>query len=172
MILADYLKDNPSAILIVGVALVGFYFMMKVNRRGGSKGETILTPEEQIQRLRESKGMHGDLETLMTEIEDLAKRLEQRLDAKSERVEKLLADIDRRIAELSRLQGQAPAPGAGAPPSLKFDRGSEPSQELPNDPLSRSVYELADAGHAPPEIARRLNEQVGKVELILALRRA
>lgn len=39
-----------------------------------------------------------------------------------------------------------------------------------NDPLSRRVYGLADEGLAPTEIARKLDEQIGKVELILALR--
>ncbi|MBL1219046.1 MAG: hypothetical protein D8M59_16325 [Planctomycetes bacterium] len=38
------------------------------------------------------------------------------------------------------------------------------------DPLTSSVYELADRGRSPIEIARELDEQVGKVQLILALR--
>ena len=38
------------------------------------------------------------------------------------------------------------------------------------DPITREVYELADAGHAPVEIARKLGQHTGKVELILALR--
>jgi hypothetical protein len=33
-----------------------------------------------------------------------------------------------------------------------------------------AVYELADGGRDPVEIARALDEQIGKVELILALR--
>jgi hypothetical protein len=38
------------------------------------------------------------------------------------------------------------------------------------DPVTRRVYGLADQGLTPVEIAGRLEEQVGKVELILALR--
>ena len=38
------------------------------------------------------------------------------------------------------------------------------------DPLAEQIYELADAGRTPVEIAQDLDEQVGKVELILALR--
>ena len=171
MTLQDLVKDHQSSFLVVGLVFIGFFFLTRLNRRTASKGETTLTPEEQIERLRESRGMHGDLEKLMAEIEDLAKRLEGRLDAKSQQVEKLIAEMDRRIAELSRLQGQSTA---------KADRVSVAPlpappltpPELPNDPLSRSVYQLADAGHSPPEIARKLNEQIGKVELILALRQA
>ena len=40
------------------------------------------------------------------------------------------------------------------------------------DPLTREVYALADAGLAAAEIARRLEQHTGKVELILALRSA
>lgn len=40
------------------------------------------------------------------------------------------------------------------------------------DALARSVYALADDGHDSLEIAHRLREHVGKVELILALRSA
>ena len=39
-----------------------------------------------------------------------------------------------------------------------------------DDPLRRRVYELADNGSTPIQIAQGLNEDVGKVELILALR--
>ncbi len=38
------------------------------------------------------------------------------------------------------------------------------------DPLSASVYELADRGRTPVQIAQYLDEQVGKIELIIALR--
>jgi len=44
------------------------------------------------------------------------------------------------------------------------------SSESMIDPLSASVYELADRGRTPVQIAQYLDEQVGKVELILALR--
>lgn len=38
------------------------------------------------------------------------------------------------------------------------------------DPLTQRVYDLADQGVSQLEIAQRLDEQIGKVELILALR--
>lgn len=38
------------------------------------------------------------------------------------------------------------------------------------DPLTESVYQLADAGRNAVSIAQELEEQIGKVELILALR--
>jgi len=38
--------------------------------------------------------------------------------------------------------------------------------------FGESVYALADAGSSSDEIARQLDEHIGKVELILALREA
>jgi hypothetical protein len=82
----------------------------------------------------------------------------------------------------------SPAPSATPTSPVAItaaDPGSVPSEDRPAhlvravpaaapvalDPLTRSVYELADGGLAAVDIARRLDEQVGKVELILALRR-
>ncbi|MGP1347904.1 MAG: hypothetical protein ACTS3F_14705 [Phycisphaerales bacterium] len=42
--------------------------------------------------------------------------------------------------------------------------------EPPVDPLTRRVYHLADQGLDPLAIARKLEEQIGKVQLILSLR--
>lgn len=39
------------------------------------------------------------------------------------------------------------------------------------EPLTRRVYELADRGMSALDIARKLEEQIGKVQLILSLRR-
>jgi hypothetical protein len=47
-----------------------------------------------------------------------------------------------------------------------------PSQSLHVDPLARAVFELADAGRTPVQIAGELNEHTGKVELILNLRKS
>lgn len=46
------------------------------------------------------------------------------------------------------------------------DEGGPP----PPDVLSQRIFEMSDAGRSSIEIARDLDEQVGKVELILALR--
>ena len=45
-----------------------------------------------------------------------------------------------------------------------------PTPSMPLDPLTEAVYEQSDNGLTPVEIAQQLDEQIGKVELILALR--
>ena len=138
------------------------------------------TAQEQIQQNRQHRGMRSDLERLMVEIEELSKRFASQLDAKSIQLDRLLSEADQRIAQLERLGRDAVEFGPSSFDTTVGGPGSSPTgQETGSsndqasvDPLTRSVYELADQGHDASQIARQLNEHVGKVELILALRRA
>jgi hypothetical protein len=173
---------EPQQFLLVGgLAVMGFWFFMRAHRKANSSGpaapgsakDRLLSAEEQIERMRQSRGMHGDLETLMNDIEDLTKRLGQRLDTKADNLERLIREADTKIGELRRLQGETPAETGNTfdAPRLKLATDAvRPAAS--DDPLARDVYALADAGKSSVEIARKLNEQVGKVELILALRKA
>jgi hypothetical protein len=97
------------------------------------------------------------------------------LDTRAAKLELLLNEADQRIQQLrgstnrpsSEAQDQQPIDGviveARAPAS-----NSMPEAKL--DPRHVQVYELADGGHPPQEIARLLGRPSGEVELILALR--
>ena len=66
-----------------------------------------------------------------------------------------------------RTPGPATPPGRDGFPTIAqapHARENEPY------PMTRSVYELSDSGQDTVSIARELDEQIGKVELILALR--
>jgi len=102
------------------------------------------------------------LEDLMADAEELTGRLAANLDAKAARLERLIAQADER---LNRLEDRAAAESRPRPerrPGLTADD---------TDPLNRRVYDLADRGLPPVEIAKQLSQQVGQVELILNLRR-
>ncbi len=64
----------------------------------------------------------------------------------------------------SRCRHAAAAPQHTPPPM------PAPSIEGASDPILASIYRLADQGIAPTEIAQQLNQPIGKVELVLALR--
>ena len=169
---------------ILGIVLVTTTLLMRLKKRR-AKAARAPTAQEQIQKNRQHRGMRGDLETLMVEIEELSKRFATQLDAKSIQLEGLLNEADQRIARLERLRQEVAEAGSAsfdAPrgyglPSAGQEVGSPPGDRPStvikgpdNDPLTRSVYALADQGHDADQIARQLNEHVGKVELILALR--
>ena len=102
----------------------------------------------------------------MVDINRMARDLGGQLDAKIIRIEKANQEAEERIAQLQALRDELANPSA-----MQADQVVTP-QATPDqtDPLTRQIYELADQGKGPIDIAEQLNEHVGKIELILALR--
>ena len=145
----------------------------------------------------------GTLENVARDVEELTERLASRMDEQAERLERLIAIADDRLARLEHALGadepaprihvretRAPEPG---PRSMRAALGRmvedqrtdehEPARSVvappaprarveEPDPINRRVCELADMGKDPAEIAAALDEHIGKVQLILALRDA
>ncbi len=150
---------------VLGVALITLGVMMRLrHRRKRVSGQP--TAREQLERAKQTRAMKTDLEELMVEIERLTRRFASQIDAKTAELETLLREADERIGELRRHHGQIPPPPRARAASDPYADATDTA-----DPLSRSVFDLADEGLPPVEIARKLNEHVGKVELILALRK-
>ncbi len=120
---------------------------------------------------------------LLSEMRELTDRLASELDAKSAKLERLLAEADRKIAALEK-----PAPKTTtieAKPSVEAPRlrsgdsrsgEARPGDTRPNEPrgtepLHQTIHTLADQGLSPVQIAERTSVPTGQVELILALRR-
>ncbi len=182
----EYLQQNSGLLLLAGLALVTTSLMMRLAKRR-REGQEHLTFAERTERLRQQRAMRGDLEELMVEIEQMAKRLAAQLDAKTIHLERLIEEADHKIAQLqaaSRAGTPMPEPRADVlPPPAMTSAPVSPAPEPtvppapsrpaePEDRVTASVYRLADQGLDPLTIARELNEHVGKVELILALRKA
>lgn len=181
----ETIELSPVAKIVIpffGVLLITMSMMMgirKKRRRSHMQG----TAREQVEELKHKKAMRGDLEQLMVEIEQLAKRFGAQLDAKTVQMEQLLDEADRRIADLKRLGQEREQRSASAEPGSSSltpptsastnpqPQTPSPQPPSPDDAVKRSVYDLADQGHDPVQIAQKLDEHVGKVELILALRK-
>ena len=171
---------EPADLLIpAGLTLICLWLMMRYRRnQKRSAHSQHLTVGQQAQRTRETRGMHSDLQHLMVEVEQLAKRFGAQLDAKSIQLEDLIHAADIRIEALQRLASQASDPDHASEPSPATGKREIASPPPPPtvsstaDDLTRRVCTLADAGMPPIENARELDEQVGKVELILSLRDA
>ena len=170
------------AIPLLGVLLITIGMMMGIRskrRRAGARSSA----REHVDELRQKQAVRGDLEQLMTEVEQLARRFGAQLDAKTMQMERLIEEADRKIAELKQLEqarrdamslhtpepSNFPAPPSANPQPPTPNPQPSPS---PDETLKRSVCALADRGVDAVEIAKQLNEHVGKVELILALRKA
>lgn len=191
---------------VVGVLMLIMWMVMMVRKRRRRNAHQP-TAREQLERLRQRERTRDDLNQIMVDIEQMAKRVSAQLDAKAVELDRLLDRAERQAAELRRLKGE-PEPTAASyqvdeadpanqaaydesqsvdafEPASPSDSGRGSQRGLPgfgdrstpasdefqsDDPLTRSVYQLADAGLVATDIAGRLNEHVGKVELILALR--
>lgn len=97
------------------------------------------------------------------EVQSLVRELIAELDLRADRLERLIAEADRRLERAEDREPVAPRPPAQTSSRTHAAR-AEP------DPMARRVYGLADEGLPIVEIARRLEQPTGKVELILALR--
>ncbi|MEO1237983.1 MAG: hypothetical protein AAFX76_14455 [Planctomycetota bacterium] len=155
-------------LLIVGVVFISAWLLMRIRKRS-LRGPGHPTAREHLERYRQQDGVKNDLEGLMVEIEQFAKRLGAQLDAKSMRLEKLIDDADLRISQLQPPEVSTPPPESSTPLSGAENPDAPPAASS-SDPVAADVYRLADEGLSPADIARRLDEHVGKVELILALR--
>jgi hypothetical protein len=147
----------PPILMVAGVVIIGFLLMNSVRAKIARRNADTPTARERIEELKAAPTPHADTDAAMAKLLDTAQRLASQLDAKAERLEQLLREADERIEAMET----APAPAQLAPP--------EP-EEPEADPVTLSVYEMADAGRSPVEIAQALDEGVGKIELILALR--
>ena len=161
-------------LLILGILfIIAAMFSLGRSRRRSTSGKA--TARDHLEYAKQKQGVRNDLESLMVDLEQMARRLSAQLDAKTLQVEKATREADERIAQLRALQEQLARPAtsvAAAPRSDSYDPGHAPASPGEGDPLTREVYALADQGRGPTDIARQLNEHVGKVELILALRNA
>ncbi len=181
-------------LLPVGVALIVTSLVMSMRKRRKQAGQQI-TPYEEVERIKQQRGVRGDMEDLMVEVEQMAKRVGAQLDAKAIRLERLIDEADRRMAELQQHamgthgtqatgvggyehESASASTATAAPPTQTQPAATNPyasspstgsASKLTGDALNRTVCNLADQGLDAVQIARQLDEHVGKVELILAL---
>lgn len=96
----------------------------------------------------------------MVELEEFSRSVSAQIDMRFAKLETAIQDADRRITALNRLTRRlAERNGQPAPDTEAYDLRHE------------IVYELADAGLTPIEIARDTGKTPGEIELILNLRK-
>lgn len=134
--------------------------------RAGAGGGMGVSQQRQIER---------DISNLVVEMLETARQMTGQLDMRATRLELLIGEADARLAELQAAVGRPAAvsiANEGAElPAVAEGVVVEMKPEQPPDPRHAEIYEMADQGRSPGEIARSLNRPNGEVELILALRR-
>lgn len=172
----------PGALMAFGV-LVLIMIMVRMLKRNLSRNAPAQegTPRERIERIRAEASARSPTESFQADAEELTRRLGAILDNKAARLELLIEEADDRLAKLDRanlgasvqtrpVEHDAGAFRATAPEPVRA-AAPPPSPEPQVDPTQRQIYDLADSGLGPVEIAQRLDQPIGQVELILNLRR-
>ena len=166
-------EDNLIAGMLAaaGVAVLTLVVLVRLRatRRRRAANDARRETEPGRPTLRPRAGGES-LEALMVEAQELTRVCAAQMENRAMRLERLLAEADERIAELERLSGGGRPAGRGAP-ARDARRAPDASRSPEGDPLADRVFELADRGMQPVEIARQLDEHTGKIELILALHR-
>ncbi len=157
-----------AALFLAGLTLLAITIVAVIRRHmAGAAGADPLTDDAELGRRRLIR--RHTVDPVLADAEELAETLAARLNEQADRLERLMREADARIARLDGLTNTAmvePKPAPAAPgPTRALDGFGE-------DPITRQVYQLADQGQPAIEIAKRLGQHTGKVELILALRRA
>ncbi len=120
--------------------------------------------------LAQQRHVERQMNSALVELAEMARQITGQLDTRAARLSALMDDADRKIDELKQLSQQVITPANNSPATQTKPESPPPPPE-PEDSRHREVYDLADQGLAPPEIAAKLGRPRGEIELILALRR-
>jgi len=173
--------DTVSVMLIVaGIVVIAVLMMISIRGKIAARQAERPGSRETLQQIRTMSQRSDDSHQASAAFYETAQRLMAQLDNKAERLEQLIEDADERLARLESQfdgcardsRGEHVIEPKGAPADEKSASANTDAVKMrePADPLARSIYQLADDGRNPVEIAQQLDEQIGKVELILALR--
>jgi hypothetical protein len=168
-----------AMLIVLGIVIIAVMLVLSVRGKIARRQADLPSPREQIEQAKAGHGTHRESARhaarpgrASANAVDETRHLATLLDNKAERLEQLLTEAEEVIVRLEQAMGaDVDRPNEGHGATLNDEDSSfrhRPS--APADPLTRSVYELADAGHDSVEIAQQLDEQVGKIDLILALR--
>ena len=156
-----------------GIAAVGILFiimaMFSLGRARKRTSSSRDSARDHVDRARDRQGVRDDLEALMVDINRMARDLGGQLDAKIIRIEKANEEAEERIAQLQALRDSLNDPSTMGQPNADHLVTPQAGPDQ-TDPLTQQIYQLADQGKGPAAIAQELDEHVGKIELILALR--
>lgn len=160
----------PLLVLAAGATMV----LMLVRRRSRQEGLPLREQARQHRdQLQSRRAVEDDLRGIMLELQNVARQVNAQLDNKFQRLEAAIRDADRRIAALQELAGGQRAVGEGAGLDVTVGEAAERDDQVraARKLLTRQqVHRLAEQGMTAGQIARQLDQPVGEVELMLALR--
>lgn len=158
--------------IAIAVGILGLSYLLLRPRFGKKKRDPLDSAPRAS--LSQQRSLEREMNNLVVELSEMARQITAQLDTRAARLELLIDEADRRIAELERLRGggseHRPSDTVSPPDGPDAPFGGPVASASPADPRHVEVYALADQGLSPHDIAKRLDRPTGEIELILALR--
>ena len=155
--------ENATLVPLVAVLIAIVLLMSSLRRRlkrRRNEPERDSAVREPPQATASKDRLRRDLESLIVELQELSRRISAEIDTRFAKLEAAMQHADQRIAVLNRLaRGETEQAGETAA------KGDDHAMR------HAVVYELADAGMSPVEIAKEIGRTPGEIEVILNLRR-
>jgi hypothetical protein len=140
------LQDSSSWIALgVGIAAIAFVLFRSRSR---TKKDPLARPQHLS--LAQQRSTERQMQNLLVELSEMARQITAQLDTRATKLELLIKEADEKITALQQ--------AASSSPSIEAD------------PRHAAIYDLADQGQSPAQIAMKLDRPKGEIELILALR--
>jgi len=188
-LLLQQAPNSPGqwAVIALGVVTVLYVAVIRPMRKGKRK-DPLARPPGQFS-LAQQRAVEREMSNLLVEYEEVLRRMTAQLETRAARLELLINQADERLARLEaaaqQQQQQQQNRGDCAPPAetattVAVRESAAPFTDEPAPGAAddagisphRPVYQLADQGQTPRQIAQQLNRPHGEIELILALRPA
>ena len=183
---------NESWPMILLFGVVACFMMLMMFRRMRRASRPVAPArelaKERVARIREEAEIRDSMDKLLIRLEEYSREVNGQLDTKFVRLEQVIQDADDRIGRLRSVidehdkrlgrlvETQRRLRRGGGPVSRPTDSLKQAEAPVddgkPADPRYKNVYDLADAGSSPSDIAERLGMPSGEIELILNLRSA
>ncbi len=157
-----------SQMALLGLVMLATTLLMISTRRRIQRDRN--TPRayvrEHASRLREERRLMGDVETVMLQLDELAREITGKIDTRFAKLEKAVRDADARIDRLQRLLRAA----EGQPTlDVTIAEAESPVESAAAPSRYDQIRSLRAEGLTPVQIAERIGQATGEVELILAL---
>ena len=177
MILAA--SDTPASglwMFLLVLCLVTLSLMLVRIRQSRRPVRPKPSIRRELDAMRGRSDLHRSADELLIQLEEMARRINAQVDTKFAKLDRVVMDADERLAKLEAALGRADrlaieSSASGGCESSGADAQAAPVlADHPTDTRHAGVYDLADAGKPPLEIAERLGMPLGEVEVILNLR--
>ena len=171
------LTTQQMALILLILGTSAMLLISTRRRMRAARNSPKTYAREQLARLRDEEAVVQNMEELTVQLEEVSRRIQAQLDTKFAKLEAVIRDADDRIERLGRLTRA----GDGQPTiDVTVGDDGEAADPTPTDGddrrqgdhRHRSIFEAADAGRTPLEIAQETGQSTGEIELILALRKS